>query len=271
LATPLYKAFLVGMEKFIRVEQLLGKKATRLLSCSSVAIFGLGAVGSFAAEALARSGVGRFDLVDFDEVHYSNFNRQLLALESTLGRPKAELARERILEINPDCKVVSHIVFAGPENFSRLLSPGPSVVIDAIDSLGPKADLLEFCLKAGIPVVSSMGSGARTDPFSVRLGDIAEVRVCPLARRLKKRLKKKGISKGICCVYSQQATLKNRIAPRKEAGELLRGRERVPVGTLAYMSGIFGLIAAYAAMEIMLSRQRRGDRKENRIYGAGTF
>lgn len=230
---------------------MLGEKTLKRLRKARVAVFGLGAVGSFAAEAMARSGVSQFVLVDFDRVRYSNFNRQLLALESTVGKLKVELQRKRILEINPRCEVKAFSVFAQPKNFGVLLTPRPDVVIDAIDSLGPKVALIAYCLSEKIPLVSSLGSGAKTDPFSVTAGDISEVRNCALGRRVRKELRrKKNIFEGFCCVYSTQPPLKS--CPAKKEKEFYkRGRERSPVGTVSYMAGIFGLVAAYEAMRII--------------------
>ncbi|MDD5217497.1 MAG: tRNA threonylcarbamoyladenosine dehydratase [Candidatus Omnitrophica bacterium] len=232
------------MERFTRTEQLLGTNALRKLAQARVAVFGLGAVGSFAVEALARAGIGRFVLVDFDRIRHSNFNRQLFALESNLGKAKAELARARILEINPECQVDIHPVFAGPENFAELLNPRPDMVLDAIDSLTPKVGLISYCVSEGLPLIASMGAGAKLDPLAVRLGDISEVKACFFAKRLKSVLKKKGIRAGVRCVYSLEKPMKSRMPAKKEPGEYARGRERVPVGTIAYMPAIFGLVAA---------------------------
>jgi len=242
-------------ERFARTELLLGKRALKKLSKARIAVFGLGAVGSFAVEALARSGVGAFFLVDFDQVRYSNFNRQLLATESSLGMLKAESAACRISQINPYCEVKVSAVFASLENLSSLFAWKPDIVIDAIDSLGPKSELISYCIRHNITIISSMGSGARTNPFSVRVGDISEVRACPLARRLRKRLKKKGINKGVCCIYSLQQPVKNAGEQRQEKEFYERGRKRNPVGTLCYMSGIFGLTIAYEVIRRTVSSQ----------------
>jgi len=239
------------MERFIRLEQLLGKKELRKLAKARVAVFGLGAVGSFAVEALARSGVGEFSLVDFDEIRHSNFNRQLYALESNLGRLKAEVARERVLGINPACKVSAHADFAAADNLDRLLASHPDLVVDAIDSVNPKTELVAYCVSKKIPIVSSMGAGAKTNPFLIKTGDISESSTCPLARRLRKRLRRKGIGGGIRCVYSVEEPVKKRAAVREEEFHP-RGRQRQPVGTISYLTGMFGLMVAYEAMKILL-------------------
>jgi tRNA threonylcarbamoyladenosine dehydratase len=243
-------------ERFVRIEQLIGSSAVKKLARARVAVFGLGAVGSFAIEALARSGVGEFVLVDFDQVRYSNFNRQLLALESGLGRLKTELALKRVGEINPECRVSAHSVFADTKTIPLLLKPVPDLVIDAIDSMGPKTELAAFCIRHGITVLSSMGAGARVDPFSIRIGDISEARNCPLARRLRKELKRKhGIDKALRCVYSVEKPRAPAASPKKEAEYYQRGRSRSPVGTLSYLTGMFGLMVAFEALGMLLGEQ----------------
>jgi len=237
-------------KRFSRTSLLLGKDTVQRFKQSHAAVIGLGAVGSFALEAMARAGVGSFSLIDFDEVKPTNINRQLLALESTLGKPKAVVAKKRVLDINPDCHVLAVNTFAGPENLEMLLEPKPDVVIDAIDSLNPKQELLAFCARRGIPVISSMGACDKTDPFCIRVADISQTSICPLARRIRKRLKKRGIEKGVVCVYGTQR-------PRGALGEegdeetYIRGRKRTPRGSISYMTGMFGLVVACEALRIL--------------------
>ncbi len=237
-------------KRFSRTSLLLGKDIVQRFKQSYAVVVGLGAVGSFALEAMARAGVGSFCLVDFDDVKPTNFNRQLFALESTLGKSKVSVAKKRLLDINPGCHVLAVHAFAGPENLERLLTPRPDVVIDAIDSLNPKQELLAFCVSRGISVVSSMGACDKTDPFCIRVADISQTNICPLARRIRKRLKKRGIEKGIVCVYGTQQ-------PRGALGEegdeetYVRGRKRTPRGSIGYMTGMFGLIVAYEALRIL--------------------
>ncbi|MFH1857252.1 MAG: tRNA threonylcarbamoyladenosine dehydratase [Candidatus Omnitrophota bacterium] len=246
------------MNRFIRTKQLIGADALGKIKKLKVAVFGLGAVGSFAVEMLARSGVGEFLLIDFDEIRLTNFNRQLLALESTLGKLKTEAARDRILDINPYCKVIVHSDFAAAENIDTLLTPRPDIIIDAIDSLNPKTELISFCFLEKIPFVSSMGSGGRTNPFSVKTADISEVRNCPLAKRLKKRLNKKGIEKGVLCVYSAQKPIDGEPVVEAETEEFYqRGRKRNPIGTISYMPGIFGLVIGYEALNLVIKPRLR--------------
>jgi len=169
-------------DRFNRTEQLIGKEALGKLKRARVAVFGLGAVGSYAVEALARAGVGYFRLVDCDCIRPSNINRQLYALESTLGKPKTEAARARVLDINPDCTVEALQVFAAKNTLAELLAGPLDAVVDAIDSVTPKVELIASAARFGIPVVSSMGAATRMDPGAIRLGDISETDVCPLAR-----------------------------------------------------------------------------------------
>ena len=211
---------------------------------------GLGAVGSYAVEGLARAGVGRLRLVDFDVVRESNINRQLYALDSTLGRQKVELARSRVLDINPRCEVEILPLFIDHTTVDSVLKAPVDVLIDAIDSVSPKVTLLAAAAKAGIAAVSSMGAASRTDPLAIRIGDIADTEACPLARFVRKKLRKLGVDSGITCVYSVETP-----PSLQEAGEEIvetevfeRGRRRAPLGSLSCLTGIFGLTAANEAI-----------------------
>ena len=239
-------------ERFIRTEQLLGKAALDKLAKARVAVFGLGAVGSYAVEALARLGIGTFILVDFDVVRLSNFNRQLLALEKNIGKYKVELARERILEINPAAQVFAFNEFAAKENFDKFFALSPDMTLDCIDSLNPKACLIEYCLRNRIKFFSSMGAGMRVDLFSVRTGFLSQVKACPLAKTLRKKLKKKGVSAEVPSVYSLEIPAKSKIAVKKEEDFYKRGRQRVPVGTISYIPAMFGLSLAQETVKDIL-------------------
>jgi tRNA A37 threonylcarbamoyladenosine dehydratase len=229
---------------------LLGEEKFKKLQQACVTIVGLGAVGSYAIEALARAGVGHLRLFDFDEVRLSNINRQLYALSSTVGRPKVEIARERVLDINPECRVEAFQTFIHTETMEQVLAGPPDVLIDAIDSLAPKTALLTAAAQAGLRVISSMGAAKRTNPADIRAGDISKTKNCPLARLLRRRLKKNGISSGIHCIYSielveEEETLEteeNASPPEEEFFK--RGRTRQPLGSLSYLTGMFGLYAA---------------------------
>ncbi len=236
-------------DRFVRTRLLLGDAACDRLARARVTVAGLGAVGSYACEALARCGVGHLRLVDFDTVRPSNINRQLYALGSTLGQRKADLATARVHDINPSCQVETFPLFIDPSNLDTVLDNTPDAIIDAIDSLGPKLSLLEAAAKAGLFVVSSMGAATRLDFRQVRVGDISETDVCPLARRIRKNLKKRGIPSGIRCVFSTELVPAPALDLALDAAAAdrephQRGRPRKPLGSVAFLTGIFGLIAA---------------------------
>jgi tRNA A37 threonylcarbamoyladenosine dehydratase len=197
--------------------------------------------------------VGTLRLVDFDKIKASNLNRHLLALKSTIGRPKAELARERVLEINPACKVESVEAFAAIETIDALLDNTPDLVIDAIDSLNPKAQVLKACCLKKIPVISSMGAATRVDPLAIRIADLFDTTHCPLAKRLRMKLKKENIGRGITCVYSAERKNLSAIDVENAIGEddYARGRKRSKLGSLPTITGIFGLVLAHRAIETL--------------------
>ena len=231
---------------------MIGAEALAKLKAARVAVFGLGAVGSYAVEALARAGVGFLRLVDCDVVRPSNINRQIYALGSTLNRPKAEVAAERVLDINQECKVEAMREFAGKSTLAALLRPPLDAVIDAIDSVSPKVELIAEAVHAGMPVVSSMGAATRTDPAAIRLGDISETDVCPLARFVRKRLRRRGITAGFRCIFSIEEPFNKAVAAEDDHEQFRQGRPRRPIGSLSYMTGIFGLLAAYEVIKIII-------------------
>lgn len=244
------------MERFFCTELLIGKDRLKVLHKSFVTLIGLGAVGSYAAEALARAGVGRLRLVDFDKIKATNFNRHLCALASTIGRPKVEAVRDRILEIHPACRVEALQMFAAGETMDAILDGKPDLVIDAIDSVNPKAQVLAACHQRKMPVISSMGAAVRTDILSIKTGDLFKTAGCPLAQRMRRSLRRQGIRKGIFCVYSDQPVLKSRVP----APELLnaeddydRGRKRRKLGSLPTVTGVFGLVVAHCAIGFLLT------------------
>lgn len=224
----------------------------RRLAESSVAVFGLGGVGSYAVEALARAGVGNIRLVDFDEIKYSNFNRQLYALETTVGMKKVDVAAERIAQINPGCIVDKRHVFADITSLPDLLKEPLDAVIDAIDSLSSKVALLSTAHGLGRPTVTCMGASTRLDPFAVRVGDISESNSCPLARMVRKKLHARGIFKGIRCVYSVEPADTARVSETAEPENFVRGRARPSLGSISYMPAMFGLMAAREAIDILI-------------------
>jgi len=240
------------MTRFSRTRQLLGEDGLAKLRSAHVAVVGLGAVGSYAVEGLARSGVGHLRLVDFDEIRASNINRQLYALDSTLGQRKVDAAAARVRDINPDCRVEPMGVFVSAETAASVLAPPLDVVIDAIDSVGPKAALIEAAVRAGLKVISAMGAALRRNPAAVRVGDIEETRDCPLARHVRRRLHLRGIRSGVVCVYSREPVPKTAVgepgADSDGPAFLRRGRPRRPLGSLSCLPGMFGLAAAATAI-----------------------
>ncbi len=246
------------MNQFDRTARLMGRQAVEKLGHARIAVFGLGAVGSFAVEALARTGVGYLRLVDFDRVDMSNINRQLYALHSTLGEKKAEIARARVQDIYPACDVEICDTFVNAGSLDTLLSPDIDVVVDAIDGLNSKVNLLVAARQMGLCVVSSMGAGGRKDVSRIRTGDIAETQVCPLARVVRRRLHRRGVFTGIRCVYSLEPPVLStdaKILPEPEAQDpgnsAGHGRHRPPLGTIPWIPGIFGLTLAAEAVQII--------------------
>jgi tRNA A37 threonylcarbamoyladenosine dehydratase len=236
-------------EKFARTELAMGAEALEKLRQARVAVVGLGAVGSFALEALVRSGVGEIVIADFDLVRETNFNRQLYAVDSNLGKPKVTAAAERIKDINPACTVHALEIFIDRETVKQVLALKPHVVVDAIDSMNPKIELLTACVKAGIPAVASMGAGNKFDPTQVKIGELGETVHCPLARNIRSRLKKMGITSGVRCVYSTEIPVKK--YGKEEEDYYRRGRLRRPIGSTSYLPGIFGLAAAAEVIHLL--------------------
>jgi len=241
---------------FARLEQLLGKTAVDRLKSSRVAVFGLGALGSFVVEALARSGIGYLRLVDFDRVDASNINRQIYALHSTLGQEKAAVAQARVLDINPDCGVDLNTSFVNADSLSQFLSPDLDMVVDAIDGLNAKVSLILGAKQMGLNLISSMGAAGRTDLSMIRTGDLFDTQVCPLARMVRRRLRRRGLSSDVPCVYSIEPPLNKEPFADKDTVDPLaqghvdggHGRPRPPIGSVAWVPGCFGLtIAGLAA------------------------
>ncbi|WP_237255856.1 tRNA threonylcarbamoyladenosine dehydratase [Gracilinema caldarium] len=188
----------------MRTELILGSEALQVLKESRVAVFGLGGVGGMAAEALARSGVGRLLLVDFDVVSITNLNRQVIALHSTIGKPKAQVMQERILDINPQAQVEARQETYTPARAESFFSSPIDYVVDAIDMVSAKIDLILRSQARGIPIISSMGTGNKLDPSKLEVADIYETSTCPLARVLRRELKKRGV-RSLTVVYSRES------------------------------------------------------------------
>ncbi|GAB4152867.1 MAG: tRNA threonylcarbamoyladenosine dehydratase [Planctomycetota bacterium] len=225
-----------------RLGILVGNEAVAKLQRSRVAVVGLGGVGSWAAEALARSGVGRIMAVDGDIVSESDLNRQLFSTAQELGNPKAVAARRRIESSFPETRVKAVTEFFTAANSAFLFDFGPDVVVDAIDRFNDKVELLTSCIEKGVPVVSSMGAGGRTDPTRVRTADIGETSGCPLARKVRSELRKRGISSGITAVFSTE--------PHRPAATN-DDSERAVQGSCVWVTAVFGFCLAGVAAAIL--------------------
>lgn len=222
-----------------RTEMLIGTESLKKLRESRVLVVGLGGVGAWAAEMICRAGVGSMTVADGDRVQPSNINRQLLALESSVGMSKALLMGERLLGINPALNLTVIDEYVRDEGIITVLDAGYDYVVDAIDSLSPKVFLLYHALARNCRIVSSMGSGGKFDPLKIRITDFSETSACTLARLLRKRLHKLGVREGFKAVWSPEATDKKKIIP--VAGE--RNKASI-VGTISYMPAAFGIACA---------------------------
>ncbi|KQC06704.1 MAG: hypothetical protein APR54_06880 [Candidatus Cloacimonas sp. SDB] len=233
------------MNQFSRTELLFGADALKTFQNSRVAIMGLGGVGSYAAEALARSGIGSFLLVDFDVITISNLNRQLPALHSTVGKLKTEAMRDRIKDINPKAGIEIYSDFCAHES-RELLLQNLDFVIDAIDSLGPKTGLIEACYRKQIPIISAMGAASRFDPAKIELVDISQSRICPLAKKVRKYLHRRGIQKGIPVIYSYEKPIAQFTHEAGAESDWIsgRGRKRGTLGSVVYLPAIMGMWTA---------------------------
>lgn len=224
-----------------------GERMERLRKCK-ILVVGLGGVGAYAAEMLARAGVGSLVILDSDVISPTNKNRQLLALESTMGRYKSDLMEQRLKDINPSLEVIPIREYLTEENVSELLSPfKPDYIVDAIDTLSPKISLIKYAVKNGIRLVSSMGAGAKSDATKVTIKDISKSYNCPLAYILRKRLRKEGISKGFRVVFSEELPDTDAIVPVEEQNK------KSMVGTISYLPPVFGCLCAQAVLEELLS------------------
>ena len=233
-------------DQYSRTQLLLGAEAMTKLHDSRVAVFGVGGVGGYTVEALARSGVGALDLIDDDKVCLTNLNRQIIATRKTVGRFKVDVAEERVHDIDPDIKVTTYKTFFGPETQDSFDFSQFDYVVDAIDTLSPKLALIAAALERGLPLVSSMGAGAKTDPTKLEIADISKTHHCPLAHMLRKRLHKIGIRRGFRAVFSPE--------PMREGAMILceEQNKKSNVGTISYMPALFGLHAAAHILRSLL-------------------
>ncbi len=235
-----------------RTELLIKEKGLEKLQNANILVIGLGGVGSFAAEFLARAGIGKMTIVDGDTVDITNINRQLPALHSTIGKHKVEVVSERLMDINPELKLISINAFLNPENMAEILDGEKfDYVLDCIDSVTPKITLIKEARKRKIKLVSSMGAGGKTDPSKVMVRDISKTHNCFLARQIRKRLKKEKINKGFRCVFSNE--IQNEESLKMTDGKNFK---RSFYGTISYIPAIFGL---YAAAEVINYLVKKSD------------
>lgn len=226
------------MDYFVRTKRLLGEEAIDRLSKCKVAVFGIGGVGGYVVEALVRSGIGSISIIDNDEVCVSNINRQIIATNSTIGRYKVDVMKERILDINPEVKVSVYKQFYLPDD-NNFVFDGYDYIVDAIDTITGKIGLVMEAKNHGIPIISSMGAGNKLDPTAFKVADIYDTKVCPLAKVMRRELKKRGIEK-LKVVYSEEEA----ITPYDFQDTSSQGQKRQSPGSIAFVPSVVGLIMA---------------------------
>ncbi len=242
------------LHQFSRNELAIGKEGLEIMKNSTVAVLGIGGVGSFAAEALARSGVGRLILIDKDDVDITNVNRQLIALLSTVGKPKADLMKERIKDINPDCEVIALKIFYTEETYEQIFAYNLDFVVDASDTIVYKIHLMKECLKRNIPMISSMGAANKMDPTRFQISDISKTHTDPIAKVIRTRLRKEGIRKGIPVVFSDESPIVILEDIRKVVGndQAEIRKAKMPPSSNAFVPSVAGLImASYVVRELL--------------------
>lgn len=235
-----------------RTVSLIGKEGVAVLASARVLVVGVGGVGGYTVEMLARSGVGHLTIVDADTVAESNLNRQLIALRPSVGKSKVELFRKRIEDINPDCEVTAIEAFLEPDSVEELVGIGKfDMVIDAIDTVAPKVALIAWCMRNNIPVLSSMGAGGRIDATKVMITDLWSTREDGLARAVRQRLKKMGLRRPLKVAASSEAPNSNALV------EVLTQNKRTSYGTIATVPSIFGILLASEAITRLLAKTTR--------------
>lgn len=256
----------MALHRFSRTELLLGAEGLANLAGKHVMICGIGGVGSYAAEALGRAGIGNITLVDFDDICLTNINRQIHALSSTVGRQKVEAMAERLRDINPAAVITPVKEFFSQENAERLLKDRPDYVLDAIDHFTAKATLITFCRQQGIPIISSMGAANKLDPTKIEISDISSTKNCRMARSMRKILKNSGITTGVQVVYSTElhreldpasstACGSDCICPNRSDQTFSCLHRRVILGSVSFIPSIFGLTMAGVVVNKLLLRQ----------------
>lgn len=230
-------------EQFERTGMLLGEEAVGKLNKCRVAVFGVGGVGGYVVEALGRSGVGEIDIIDKDTVSESNINRQIIALHSTIGKSKVEVMKERLLDINPEIKVNTHECFYLPENAEQFDFSKYDYIVDAVDTVTAKLEIIQHAKSLGVPVISSMGAGNKLDPAAFQVADIYKTKVCPLAKVMRRELKKRGVD-SLKVVYSEEEPKKTVIG---ENG-------RFAPGSIAFVPSVCGMIIAGEVIKDIASK-----------------
>jgi len=254
----------LNMDQFSRTELLLGKTALDVLHRSRVAVFGIGGVGAYTVEALARAGVGHFWLVDDDLVCLTNLNRQLIALHSTVGKPKVEVMAERVRDINPDAETETFKTFYLPENADTFDFARCDYIVDAVDTVSAKVELAVRAQQSGVPIVGCMGAGNKLDPTRFEVADLFETSVCPLCKVMRKELKKRGVER-LKVVYSKETPIEpvetesiscrhNCVCP-KGAARSCTVRHRIP-GSVSFVPSVAGLIIAGEVVRDLLAVSR---------------
>ena len=225
------------MNRFLRTSLLLSDEKMKSLANSHIMVFGVGGVGGYVVEALVRSGVSKITIIDNDTVNITNLNRQIIALESTLGMLKVDVVKERILAINPNCEVNVYPLFITEENIDEINYDGINYIVDAVDTIVAKIAIIKKAKELNIPIISSMGAGNRLDPFQIRVADINQTKNCPLAKTMRNELKKREI-KNVKCVYSLEL-------PVELTQKIINPENnKVVIGSISYMPSMFGLIIA---------------------------
>lgn len=227
-------------ERFIRTKLLIGSEKLDILRTKHVAVFGVGGVGGYVCEALARCGIGRFTIVDRDTVNESNINRQIIALTSTVGRAKVDVMKERMCDINPDAYIEACEVFYLPQNASEFDFTKYDYVVDAVDTVTAKLQIITAAKEANVPVISSMGAGNKLDPSLFRIADISKTSVCPLAKVMRRELKNRGL-KDVKCVYSTEEAIKP------------EGNE---IGSIAFVPSVAGLLIASEVIKNLIEQDQ---------------
>lgn len=247
------------MHRFTRTELLIGSDGLAKLAEKKVAVFGVGGVGSFAVEALARGGIGALTLVDYDDICITNLNRQIHALESVIGRPKVEVMAERLREINPTIQLTLHREFYSTACREQLVTSDLDYVIDAIDTVTAKVDLIMRCIELGIPIISSMGTGNKLDPLRFELADISKTHTDPLAKAVRGLLREQGVTRGVQALFSTEIPQQPKVvsldaeAPNhvNDSG-IINKRRQIP-GSISFVPSVAGLIIAGAVIRNLLA------------------